>query len=886
MTMPAVSPSHEGDHPWHALDAGSVLRALDSSAASGLSSAEALRRLQASGPNALEEPDRRSAWRILLAQFADVIVLVLLAAALLAALVGEVVDLVAILVIVVLDAALGFVQELRAERAVEALRSLAAPGARVRRDGIERTLPAAALVPGDVVLLETGNVIPADLRLLATAGLRVDEAALTGESHPVDKRSEALTDAALPLADRLDMAYKGTTVSRGRGEGVVVATGMRTELGRIASLLARGVAPRTPMQQRLVRFSRQLAVIVLALCGMIFVAGMLRGEDTRVMFMTALSLVVAAIPEALAAVVTVSLALGARRLARQRALVRRLPVVETLGSVTYIASDKTGTLTEGRMRVREIRSADAGGVTPAASSLAHALLLQGMALNNDALPDGGGALKGDPTETALCVEAARAGCAKESVEALHPRVAELPFSAERARMTTVHRAGDGFIVFTKGAPERVVPLCESRMGTEGIEPLRAAQLLADAEAMAASGLRVLAFAMRRVPELPRSLEQLESGQTFLGLVGLMDPPRPQARDAVALCRSAGLHVVMITGDHPATARSIAAELGIASPDDLVISGVQLAALSPDDLAAHVRTIRVYARVTPEDKLRIVEALQLQGEYVAMTGDGVNDAPALQRATIGIAMGQSGTDVAREASDMVLLDDDFATIVGAVREGRRIYDNVRRFVRYTLATNSGELWTLLLAPMLGLPLPLLPVHILWMNLVTDGLPGLALAAEPAERNVMQRPPRPPGESIFARGLWQHALWVGLLMMTLTLTVQGWTIGAGDAHWQSMTFTVLTLSQLAHLLGIRSERQSLFSRGLRGNRPLLAASALTFALQLCTLYVPWMQAVFRTAALTPWELFTCIGVASLVLLAVELEKWLVRRGRLYGALSAFA
>ena len=886
MTMPAVTSAHGHDRPWHVLDAASVLRALGSHAATGLSSGEALRRLQECGPNALEEADRRGPARILLAQFADVIVLVLLVAAVLAALVGEVVDLVAILVIVVLDAVLGFVQELRAERAVAALRSLAAPAARVRRDAISLTVPADALVPGDVVSLEAGNVVPADLRLLATAGLRVDEAPLTGESHPVDKHGAPLPEAALALGDRFNMAYKGTTVSRGRGEGVVVATGARTELGRIASLLAPGAPRQTPMQQRLARFSRQLAVIVLALCTIVFVAGMLRGEDARIMFMTALSLAVAAIPEALAAVVTVSLALGARRLVRQRALVRRLPVVETLGSVTYIASDKTGTLTAGRMRVREIRSADGRDDGPVPASHARMLLLQGMALNNDAVLDGDGTATGDPTETALYDEALRAGCAKESLEAVQPRVAELPFSAERARMTTVHRTGGGFVIHTKGAPESVLALCESRMGPGGPEPLRAADLLADAEAMAASGLRVLAFATRCVPGIPASLERLEAGETFLGLVGLMDPPRERAREAVALCRSAGVHVVMITGDHPATARSIARELGIASPTEPVVTGGQLASASQAELEAHVRDIRVYARVAPVDKLRIVEALQHQGEYVAMTGDGVNDAPALQRADIGIAMGRSGTDVAREAADMVLLDDDFATIVAAVREGRRIYDNVRRFVRYTLATNSGELWTLLLAPLLGLPLPLLPVHILWMNLVTDGFPGLALAAEPAELDVMQRPPRPPRESIFARGLWQHALWVGLLMTALALTVQGWTLGAGDAHWQSMTFTVLTLSQLAHLLAIRSERESFFTHGVGGNRPLLAAIVLTFALQLCTLYVPWMQVVFRTAALAPWELLTCVGASSLVLLAVELEKWLVRRGRLYRALSAFA
>jgi Ca2+-transporting ATPase len=446
-------------------------------------------------------------------------------------------------------------------------------------------------------------------------------------------------------------------------------------------------------------------------------------------------------------------------------------------------------------------------------------------------------------------------------------------------MTTIHRDKDGLIAYTKGAPERVLGLCIDRLGDGGHEPLDAKKTLASVEDMASAGLRVLAVAMRRLACVPPNLEDVEAAQTFVGLVGLLDPPRPEVREAVALCQSAGIRVVMITGDHAATAGAIADRLGISSAAERAVTGAQLAAMTDADLSARVRDIRVYARVAPEDKIRIVKALQDRGEYVAMTGDGVNDAPALRRANIGVAMGRGGTDVAREASHMVLLDDNFATIVKAVGEARRIYDNIRRFVRYILSTNSGELWTLFLAPFIGLPLPLLPIHILWMNLVTDGLPGLALAAEPPEDDVMRRPPRPPTESILARGLWQHTVWVGVLMSGIALGTQAWAIHTGNAHWQSMTFTVLTLSQLAHILAIRSERESLFRQGFMSNPPLLGAVVLTFALQMTTLYVPALSRVLKTVPLSLGELLGCVGLASLVFVAVEAEKWLIRGGHLY-------
>jgi Ca2+-transporting ATPase len=861
------SSDRQSDRRWYDLDGEQVLAVLGADADRGLSTADALRRLTRHGPNLLADARRRGPFRILIAQFTDVMVLVLIGAAIVAGFVGELEDIVAILAIVVLNAALGFVQEYRAERAVAALKAMAAPNARVRRDGVERTVASADVVPGDIVMLEAGGIVPADMRLFDVSGLRIEEAALTGESEPAEKVSGPLAGDELVLGDRRNMSFKGTTIGYGRGAGVVVATGMQTELGRIATLLREEEETRTPLQKRLAQFGRNLAIGILILCAVIFVAGLLRGERPLLMFMTALSLAVAAIPEALPAVVTVSLALGARKLVRQHALIRRLPAVETLGSVTFICSDKTGTLTENQMRVETMEAAEIS------------LLMDAMALNNDATAGPDGEPTGDPTETALYRASASAGHVKEDLEQRLPRVAEVPFSSERARMTTIHADNGGLLVLTKGAPERVLDLCVDRLGPTGREPLDHHAALVAAEHMASSGLRVLGIATRRIDSTPANLQDVEAQETLLGFVGLLDPPRQEAKDAVALCQSAGIHVVMITGDHAATARAIAERVGISAVGGAVVTGAQLAELSNEDLEARVLDIRVYARVAPEDKIRIVKALQQAGEYVAMTGDGVNDAPALRRADIGVAMGRGGTDVAREAAHMVLLDDNFATIVKAVREGRRIYDNIRRFVRYTLSTNSGEIWTLFLAPFLGLPLPLLPIHILWMNLVTDGLPGLALVAEPPEPGVMRRRPRAPNESIFAHGLWQHATWVGLLMAAIAIGTQAWAIHIGDAHWQSMTFTVLTLSQLAHIMAIRSERESLFRQGVWSNRTLLGAVALTFFLQLATLYVPALRRVFRTTALSALELMACIGLASIIFVAVEAEKWLVRRGHLY-------
>ncbi|HUX89417.1 MAG TPA: calcium-translocating P-type ATPase, PMCA-type [Gallionellaceae bacterium] len=875
--------------PWHQLSPAEAIHKLKTDAHAGLSAAEADARLMRHGHNELQENPGRSLLRMLLDQFADFMILVLIGAALISGMIGDIKDTIAIIVIVVLNAVIGFVQEYRAERAMAALKALAAVSAKLLREGETVVLPASKIVPGDVVVLEAGNVIPADLRLLQAAQLKVDEAALTGESLTVEKHTHELTGHELPLGDRKNLAYKGTVVTYGRGLGVAVATGMNTELGKIAASLQEDGESKTPLQKRLASFGRRLAVVVLAICAIVFAAGVMRGETPVLMFLTAISLAVAAIPEALPAVVTIALALGARKMVKKHALIRRLPAVETLGSVTYICSDKTGTLTQNKMRVEEI-FADGELLhrewRGRGSSDVWQLLFRALALSNDASFSRHGKPSGDPTEVALYVAAREAGFDKVELEQLAPRLLELPFDSERKRMTTFHRAQQGALSFTKGAPENLLPRCASMLSVMGSVVLPLAEMLAQAERMAADGLRVLAVAYRVWPELPQTGEideikadEIESKLVFLGLIGLMDPPRHEAHEAVSLCRSAGIIPVMITGDHPQTARAIALRLGIVSDGGRVMTGAELAQLSQQDFEQQVLDVRVYARVDPQQKIKIVKALQEKGEFVAMTGDGVNDAPALKRADIGIAMGKGGTDVAREAAALVLLDDNFATIVHAVREGRRIFDNIRKFIKYTMTSNAGEVWTIFLAPFMGLPIPLLPIHILWINLVTDGLPGLALTAEPAEKGIMQRPPRPPKENIFAHGMWQHILWVGLLMGGVSLITQAWSVHTGSAHWQSMVFTVLCLSQMGHVLAIRSEKESLFKIGFFSNPLLLGAVALTFALQMATIYVPFLQPIFKTEALSADELLLCIALSAVVFFAVEIEKWLVRRGALY-------
>ncbi|HEX7006688.1 MAG TPA: cation-translocating P-type ATPase [Alphaproteobacteria bacterium] len=874
----AASRAAAGDPPPHTLSAAEVARRLQVRLPDGLSSAEAAARLARHGANVIPERGRRSVLSMLLSQFADFMILVLIAAAVISGVIGDLKDMLAIILIVVVNAVIGFIQEYRAERAIAALKRLVPSTAVVVRDGRPRTIDVADIVPGDLVVLEAGNSVPADLRLTETIRLRLGEAVLTGESIPVEKRTGPIAALTPPVGDRRNMAFKGTVVTYGRGQGIAVATGGDTELGKVAGMLGADTDVATPLQQRLSRFGKQLAVGVLAICAGIFVLGLMRGEPVLIMFLTAVSLAVAAIPEALPATTTIALALGARRMAERNALVRRLPAVETLGSVTFICSDKTGTLTLNEMHVETLVAPDGTARRPddRLTGEPWTSLLTGLALNNDAVRQDDGSYLGDPTEVAMYRAAADAGFDRPKLEADAPRVAEIPFDSERKRMTTVHPDGAQFIAYTKGAPESVLPRCTTALGADGRPcPLDNAAALERAERMASQGLRVLVVAQRRWPDMPDvdTPDSVECDLTLLGLVGLIDPPRPEAEGAVRACKSAGITPVMITGDHPATARAIAQRLGIAEEGTSLIVGSELASLSDEAFAEQVGNIRVYARVDPAQKIRIVKALQDRGEFVAMTGDGVNDAPALNRANIGIAMGKIGTDVAREASSLVLLDDNFATIVAAVREGRRIYDNIRKVVKYIMAGNAAEICTILFAPFLGLPIPLLPIHILWVNLVTDGLPALAMAVEPAEGDVMKRPPRSPNEGIFTRRMWQHMLWVGLLISGVTLFAQSYAIEAGSANWQTMAFTVLTLSQIGQVLAIRSERVSVFRQGLFSNAPMLGAVVLVFLLQLTIIYVPPLNPIFDTAPLTLRELLFCLALSAIPFAAIEIEKWLV-------------
>jgi Ca2+-transporting ATPase len=849
--------------------------------AQGLDTVEARRRLAEHGPNAIVEGRSRPWIALLGAQFLDIPILVLLGAAFIAGLIGDPVDTIVILAIVVLNAVIGFSQEFRAERALAALKAMAASAAIALRDGRIASVPAQELVPGDVVLVDAGRIVPADLRLIEAASLRTNEAALTGESAPVDKIVDTLDAAELAIADRSNLLHKGTHVTRGRAVGVVVATGMGTEFGRIAAMLRDVRAAQTPLQRRLGRLGRNLAGLVIVICAIVFATGVLRGEPWLPMLLTALSLAVAAIPEALPAVVTISLALGARRMVARQALIRRLPAVETLGSVTFICSDKTGTLTANEMKVAALYCEGESSPEPG-DSPAWRRLVRAMAVSHDAAEGSDGMLIGDPIETAMICSARSAGLSEKSAQASLPRVGEIPFEAQRKCMTTVHRDPEGaFLSITKGAPEVLAAQSSRVLGAGGTAPIDREEIDRVARTMAMDGLRVIAVAERRLEALPDRLtpELMECDLTLLGLVGLIDPPREEARDAIGECRRAGIVPVMITGDHPVTALAIARQLDLATGKNAVITGPELAALPMAAFERRVAELRVYARVSPEQKLKIVTALQRRGECVAMTGDGVNDAPALRQADIGIAMGVTGTDVAKEASAMVLLDDNFATVVRAVREGRRIYDNLRRFIRYQMTTNSAEVWTLFLAPFLGLPVPLLPIQILWINLVTDGLPGLALAVEPAEGAVMQRPPRPLREGVFARGLGIHVLWVGLFMAALALGAQAWFVDAGaeQARWQTITFTMLCFVQLGHVLAVRSERESLFTQGLMSNRPLLGAVAIAIALQLAIIYVPALNRLFKTQPLSAAELALTVAGAASVFAVVETEKWIRRLRR---------
>lgn len=886
----AIASADAPSKPW-AEDARAVARALEVDPGAGLPSTEARERLERYGPNKLIERGRRPPWLLFLEQFTNPMIVVLLAAAVITAFIGDLKDTIAILAVVTLNGVVGFLQEYQAERAMEALKQMTSPSATVLRDGGPHELSAAEVVPGDVVLLAVGDVVAADLRLTGVQALRINEAALTGESEPAPKTTDPIADLDGSLiAERRNIAFKGTAVTYGRGAGVAVATGMGTEIGKIADLLQTHEAGRTPLQRRLSRLTKQIAVATFAVCAVVFLAGLAAGEPVNVMFLTAVSLAVSAIPESMPIVITVALALGARRMAARRALVRKLPAVETLGSVSVICSDKTGTLTENRMLVERVWTPAGeyqvggegyapdgpieGTIDPDTDPYLDRLAAVAAACNDAVLhapgePGGGWTATGDPTEAALLALAGKRGVGREDLERRTPRVAEVAFDAARRRMSTVHAAGDTVWVATKGALDALVPQ---------LEPGHAEELRPAEEAgirYASEGYRVLALADRTIARIPKDLESVESGLRLVGIVGMADPPRPESAPAIEACRGSGIVSVMITGDDPRTAQAIARRLGILDHDDgVVLAGSELDSLDDQAFAERVAGIRVYARANPEQKLRIVEAWKQRDATVAMTGDGVNDAPALRLADIGVAMGVTGTEVSKEAADMVLADDNFATIVHAVEEGRRIYDNIRRFLRYILATNTGEIWLWILALALGLPMPLLPLQILWINLVTDGLPSVALGVEPVERDAMRRPPRPSRESILAHGLLRDALWVGLLMGVVGVGLQAGALNAGWP-WQTMLFSAFTFLQLGNALAVRSERESVLRLGMRTNPFLFLAIIVAIVLQLLIVYLPPLQDVFGTQALTPVQLGVVFAASTAVFIAVELAKWVERR-----------
>jgi Ca2+-transporting ATPase len=844
---------------WHSISTDETLKETGSSK-QGLTTEAAKEKLQKHGRNELTAKKKKSPFIIFLQQFFDVMILVLAVAAVISFFAGEIPDAFVIIVIIILNAVVGFVQEYRAEKAMEALQKMAVPLAVVMRNNKTIEIPSPEIVPGDIVLLEAGNMVPADIRLLEVHSLKADEASLTGESNAVDKTTNPIKEKDVPPGDKTNMVFKGTVITNGRGKGVAVATGMKTELGKIAGMLQEKESA-TPLQKRMADFSKKLTVIIIIVCAVIFGAGYLRGENLTRMLLTAISVAVAAIPEALPAVITISLALGAKKLITQNVLIRKLHAVETLGSVTYICSDKTGTLTKNQMTVKGIWGPD---------EKERKELIKAMSLNHDVKKkEDNKELTGDPTEVAMVIYAREHEHYEKSWEEDHPRENELPFDAERKAMSTIHRVDNKYIVITKGALEALAGMSVKADKDKWKE---------QEEKMAQEGMRVIAFAAKEINELPKEVtpEIIENDLEFLGLIGLIDPPREEAKEAIKECKTAGIIPVMITGDHPLTAAAIARELGILeNKEQKVIAGTGLSGMSEEEFQNEVEQIRVYARVSPEQKLNIVKALQQKGHFVAMTGDGVNDAPSLRKANIGIAMGITGTDVTQEAAHMILLDDNFATIVKAVKQGRRIFDNIRKFIKYIMTGNSAEIWTIFLAPFFGLPIPLLPVHILWINLVTDGLPALALATEPAEKDIMKRKPRKTNESIFSGGLGLHVIWVGVLMGLLSIGVQWYEINTDDKNWQTIVFTTLCFSQLWHVMAIRSEIRSLFSQGIFSNKSLLGSVAITVLLQFIIIYVPQLNSFFHTSPLTWIEMLTAIAISSIVFWAVEIEKGVKRR-----------
>jgi Ca2+-transporting ATPase len=857
---------------WFQIESSQVIAAFSSNSGQGLTTAEAGRRLGEVGHNQLQATAKIAPLKIFLEQFSDFMVLVLIGAAIVSGMLGERADALTIVAIVILNAALGFFQEYRAEKSLEALKELTAPMANVLRDGKTRRIPAKALVPGDILVLESGDKVAADGRIIETANLEVNEATLTGESMPVTKDSATLRLDHPALGDQRNMVFAGTVVTGGRGRALVVATGMKTELGKIAGMIDTAAEDETPLQRRLAQMGRWLVVLCLGICAAVGTIGILRGEPPRQMFLSAVSLAVAAIPEGLPAIVTIALAIGVQKMIKRNAIIRKLPAVETLGCATVICSDKTGTLTQNELTVvkawtglTDYQLTDDHGAAhlklPLHQNLE--LLLEIGALCNNAQLESGTTAKrpvivGDPTEGALLVAAGNAGLDQEKLSARWSRTGEIPFSSERKRMAVwVSDVRGNHRLLVKGAPDVIVERCQGLAGPDGVLPLTPklrGEVKRLIEAWGAEALRTLAFAYRPAEqrEAAHSNGDPESGLIFVGLIGMNDPPRPESRAAIGKSQRAGIRVKMITGDYPRTAAAIAKQIGMLRPSGKIITGAEMDQMSDENLAKVISEIDVFARVSPNHKLRVVRALKQKGEIVAMTGDGVNDAPAVKEADIGVAMGFSGTDVTKEAAAMIITDDNFATIVAAVEEGRTIYENIRKFIRYLLSCNMGEILTMFGGIMMGLPVPLLPIQILWVNLVTDGLPAIALGMESKEPGTMERPPRSPREGIFGRGLGRKIVFQGFMIGAATLLIYLVKLrsGAELAEARTMAFAALVFAQLFFAFQCRSEERSMFQMSPWENRYLLGAALLSGAMQVGAMTIPWFQAIFYTVNLR-WE-----------------------------------
>jgi calcium-translocating P-type ATPase len=868
----------EGMGDWHALERQNLVQTLGTDS-EGLSEEEARSRLERHGPNELEEEEPIRPMAVLLHQFASPLIYILIFAAVVTLLIRDYIDAAVIVAVLVLNAVIGFTQEYKAENASRALRKMVSPQARVMRGGRVRTVPSRELVPGDVVLLESGDRIPADLRLVETHSLAVEEAALTGESVPATKASAPMPEAT-QLADRINMAFAGTSVTSGRGRGFVVATGAHTEIGKIATTVREEIDRKTPLQRRMDRLANLIGVAVAVSAGASLLIGVLLGESLADMFMVAVALAVAAIPEGLPVVFTITLAVGVRRMARRNAIIRKLPAVETLGSTTAIGTDKTGTLTENRMTVERLFAggewhAPAEPLPEDADHPMRRLLLCGVLANEAHFDriDGAPVLEGDPTETALLSVADRMGLDPVETRRAHPQVEEIPFESERQFAGSYRREGEETVLYVKGAPERVLAMCDAAAGADfAPERLREA-----AREMARQGLRVLGFAyLRGAQPPPEGADAPEpSGMTFLGFQGMKDPPREGVREAIDGCRRAGIRVVMITGDHAETAQAIGRELGIAE-NGVPLTGQDLDSLGEGELRERVRETAVFARVTPQHKLDVVRALQANGHVVGVTGDGVNDAPALKAAEIGIAMGQEGTDVAREAADMVLTDDNFSSIYAAVEQGRITFDNLRKATFFLVSTGIAAILVILTAQILRWPLPFIPAQLLWMNLVTKGLQDVALAFEPGEPDVLGRPPRHPDEGIMSRLLWERSVVTAVVMGIGTLFLFQWALGrSGDlAYAQSVALTGMVLYQAFHLGNVRSTRSSIFRMDPFSNRFLLGAQALALGVHVLALHWGPLQFVLRTVPLDSTAWLVMLGVASTILVAIEIHKLLRR------------